>query len=92
MLSVLQVTEPSRDALVVDLLDTWVIIAAGDRLACNGDPVLVAAVLEIKVCNGVCLNVVELLAIGVGEEEEVGSRAFCYGHGSCDWLQVQRQM
>ena len=92
MLPVLQVAEPRRDALVVDLLDARVVIAACDRLACNGDPVLIAAVLKVKVRDGVCLDVIELLAVGVGEEEEVGSGAFCYGHGSCYWLQVQSQM
>ena len=73
MLPVLQVAEPSRNTLVVDLFDARVVVAACDRLACDGDPVLVAAILEVEICDGIRLDVIELLAIRVGEEEEVGS-------------------
>lgn len=49
-------------------------------LASNGDPVLVITVVEVDSGHLVLLKVIELLAVGVGEEEEVRARALGYSH------------
>lgn len=88
MHAIAQVAEPSGGALGPDLLDARVVIVAGDALASDGNPVLVAGVHEryIGLWRAV-LEVVELLAVSVGEEEEVGAGALGDGHGAADGLE-----
>ena len=87
MHAVSQVAEPGLGALTPDLLDARVVVVAGDALAGDGHPVLVAGVDERDVGLGrAVLEVVELLAVRVGEEEEVGAGALGDGHGAADGL------
>jgi hypothetical protein len=82
-----QIAEPSFGALAPDLLDARVVVVAGDALAGDGHPVLVAGVDERDVGLGrAVLEVVELLTVRVGEEEEVGPGALGDGHGAADGL------
>jgi hypothetical protein len=85
--SIAQVPEPSLGALGPDFFDARIRGVRGDALARDGDPVLVAGVEEGDVCFGRSVfEVVEFLAVGVGEEEEVGAGAFGDGHGAADGL------
>lgn len=88
MHAIAQVAEPGLGALAPDLLDARVGVVACDAFAGNGHPVLVAGVEERDVGFGrAVLEVVELLAVGVGEEEEVGAGALGDGHGATDGLE-----
>ena len=59
--AIAQVAEPGARAPAPDLLDSGVFVAGGDSLAGDGNPVLVAAVLEGDGDSlGVLLDVVEL--------------------------------
>lgn len=88
MHAIAQVAEPGLGALAPDLLDARVCVVASHALAGDGYPVLVAGVDERDVCLGrAVLKVVELLAVGVGEEEEVGTGALGDGHGAADGLE-----
>lgn len=85
--AVSQVAEPRLGALGPDLLDARVGVVAGDALAGYGHPVLVAGVDERNIGLGrAVLEVIELLAVRVGEEEEVGAGALGDGHGAADGL------
>jgi hypothetical protein len=85
--AIAQVSEPGFGALGPDLFDARVRVVGRDALAGHGDPVLVAGVEEGDVCFGRSVfEVVEFLAVGVGEEEEVGAGAFGDGHGAADGL------
>jgi len=85
--SIAQVSEPSFGALGPDLFDARVRVVGRDALARHGHPVLVAGVEEGDVCfGGPVLEVVEFLAVGIGEEEEVRAGAFGDGHGAADGL------
>jgi hypothetical protein len=86
--TVSQVAEPGLGALAPDLLDARVGVVACDALAGDRHPVLIAGVEErdVDLWRAV-LEVVELLAVGVGEEEEVGAGALGDGHGAADGLE-----
>lgn len=85
--AVLEVAEPGGCALAPDLLDARVGVAGGDGLAGDGDPVLVARVDEGDVgFTRALLKVIELLAVGVGKEKEVGAGALGYSHRAADGL------
>lgn len=86
--AVLKVAEPGGRALAPDFLDARVGVAGGDGLAGDGDPVLVARVDEGDVGFAwSLLEVVKLLAVGVGKEEEVGAGALGYSHRAADRLE-----
>lgn len=86
MHAISQIAEPGTRTPAPDLLDPWVIVAARDSLTGNGDPVLVAAVLECDSdCAWVRLDVVELLAVCIAEEQEVRSRTLGDCHRTVDW-------
>jgi len=79
--AVAQVAEPRLGALAPDLLDAGVVVVACDALAGNRHPILIAGVDERHVgLRRAVLEVVELLAVGVGKEEEVRAGALCDGH------------
>lgn len=80
MNSVAQVSEPSIGALAVTLLDPRIIVARGDNLASDADPVLCAAVLEGDTCCLVILDILELLGVVVRKEEamEIWKSALLY--------------
>lgn len=80
-----QIPKPRRSPPTPNLLDPRVLIVARHRLARNADPVLRAAVLE-RDAHGprVGLDVLEFAAVGVGQEEEVRSRALGDGHAAVD--------
>jgi hypothetical protein len=86
--AVSQIAEPGLGALAPDLLDARVGVVACDALAGDGHPVLVAGVEErdVDLWRAV-LEVIELLTVGVGEEEEVGTGALGDGHGAADGLE-----
>lgn len=85
--SVLEVAEPRGRAFAPDLFDARVGVGGDDGLARHGDPVLVAGVGEGNAGLGLALlEVGEFLAVRVGQEEEVRSRAFGDGHGAGDGL------
>ena len=87
MHAVSQIAEPGLGALAPDLLDARVVVVARDALTRDGHPVLVAGVDERDVGLGrAVLEVVELLAVRIGEEEEVGPGALGDGHGAADGL------
>lgn len=87
MHAILQITKPRRGALAPHLLDTRVGVRSRDGFAGDRDPILVARVVEGDVgLFGALLEVVELLAVCVGEEEEVGPCALGDGHGAADGL------
>lgn len=85
--AVLEVAEPGRRAFAPDLFDARVGVGGDDGFARHGDPVLVAGVGEGNAGLGLALlEVGEFLAVRVGQEEEVRSRAFGDGHGAGDGL------
>ena len=87
MHAISQIAKPRFGALGPNLFDARVAVVAGHALARHGDPVLVAGVDERDVGFGrPVLEVVEFLAVRVGEEEEVGAGAFGDGHGAADGL------
>lgn len=89
MHAVSQVAKPRLGALGPNLLDARVGVVARDALASDRHPILVAGVDERDVGLGrAVLEVVELLAVRVGEEEEVGAGALGDGHGAADGLEM----
>ena len=84
--SVTKITEPGGSASVPDLLDTRVLVVGGGSLAGNTDPRLVGRVTESKVDLLVGAQILELLRVVVGQEEEIGTCALCYCHRSSDGL------
>lgn len=87
MHAVSQISKPRFGALGPHLFDARVVVVAGHALAGDRHPVLVAGVDERYVGFGrPVLEVVELLAVRVGEEEEVGAGALGDGHGAADGL------
>lgn len=78
--TVLEVTKPRRCTPRPNLLDSGIIVAGGDCLAGNGDPVLVAGVLERNSTLLSLFKVSKLFAVGIGKEQEVWSSTLCYGH------------
>lgn len=89
MHAISEVAKPGGYLFRVDILDSGVVVAAGYRLAGDGDPIRVAAVQKGEVDSLGLLDVVEFLAVAVGDEEEVRARALRDRHGTCDRLQVK---
>ena len=85
MHSIAEISKPRRRSPAPDLLDPRIIIRSRRRLACERRPVLVARVLERQRHDVDVLNVLEFLGVAVGQEKEVWSGAFCYGHAAVDW-------
>ncbi len=86
MRAIAEIPEPRLNGRVVDLLDPLIVIASLDRLAADTAPVLRLGVVESDLAETeVMLQVVEFLAVGVGQEEEVRAAAFGYCHGAGDW-------
>ena len=90
MHAISKVTKPRGYHFGVDFFDSSVVVAARYDFAGNRDPIRVATVLERNVYNLVLLNVVKFLAVGVGKEEEVWSRALRNCHGTCNRLRLGR--
>lgn len=89
MHTVSQIAEPRLGALGPNLLDARVGVVTGDALASHRHPVLVAGVDERNIGLGrAVLEVVELLAVRVGKEEEVRAGALGDGHGAADGLET----
>lgn len=82
--SIAQIPEPSTGPFVVDLLDPRLVIARCRHLARDADPILVAAVLESNQGRLFILDIVKLLRVVVGKEEEVGTVTLRDGHGTSD--------
>jgi len=80
-----KITEPRTRTSAPHLLDSGVVVAAGHGFAGDRNPVLIATVLEGNGNGtGVLLNVVEFLAVRVGEEQEVGTCPLGHRHGTVD--------
>lgn len=87
MHAITQVSKPRFGAFAPHLFDARIIVVARDALTRHGHPVLVAGVNERDVgFRRAVLEVVELLAVRVGEEEEVWAGALGDGHGAADGL------
>lgn len=83
--AVSEITKPGTRGPAPNFFDPWVVVAARHGLASDGNPVLVAAVLEGDCnCAWVLLDVVELLTVCISEEEEVWSRALGDCHRAMD--------
>lgn len=83
-----QIAKPGIRAFTVVLLDAGVVVGGRDHVPGDTDPVLRAAVLERDRRRAVVGQVLEFLAVAVGEVEEVGPRAFGDGHGAEDGAEV----
>ena len=79
-------SEPRRSRPVPDLLDPGVVVASRDGLARDTDPVHIAVVLESDGHLLIPTEVGELLAVCVGQEQEVRSCTLCNGHRTRDRL------
>lgn len=84
--AVTQVTEPGAYSLAVGGLEAGVLVGDHDGVAGDVDPRLRFAVLEGQVDFLARVQVGELFAVCVGEEEEVGAGALGNCHGAADGL------
>lgn len=86
MHTILEVPKPGFDALTPDPLNPRVVVAARGARPRDADPVLVRGVVENDLRFRMGGQVAEFGAVGIGEEEEVGSAARGDGHGAGDGL------
>ena len=86
--SVPDIPKPCTQARVVQFLDPRIRVRCRRCLSSDGCPILVRRVLECDLAQLVVLEVFELLAVIVGDEEEVGPGTLSNGHGSSDGADV----
>ena len=89
MYSVAQIAEPGVDPFTVDLRDARIVMSGFGDFARDADPAHVAGVLEGELSSLVVLEIVELLGMLVGKEEEIGSDTFGDGHCTTGWANTR---
>lgn len=86
--AVLEITKPRTRHLRVHLFDPRILVRRCRRHTRDGDPVLVRRVLECDSDVLVGRQVLELLAVRIGQEQEVRPASFCDRHRASDGADI----